>query len=224
MPRVRSPQRFDTILEAATAVFAECGYRLARIAEVARRAGVSPATVHLYAASKEALFDLVLRRALHDPGVNAEALPYRLAATAPVVERTWERLLATADFPILRGLAPSVPVGGADAELREVLREAYRWLRHHRHAILIIERCALDWPDLAALFETQFRRGFAQRLAAHLERRTAQGVLRPTADASTAAQVLVASISHFGLRAPSLTHAGAEGVVLDLLTAALRVT
>ena len=226
MARPRAPGRLNQILEAGTGVFIAKGYRLARIEDVAEKAGVAPATVHLYAATKEALFDLVMRRALHDPTVLDEPLPYRAPPSAEFVQRTWHRLLATANFPVLRRLTVAVPIEGAAAELRAVLREGYRWLQHHAQAIALIEQGASEWPELAALFALQFRRDFRQRLTTHIARRTAQGVLRPTADAAVAALVLVETVTSFALRRdkaldPLAVDARTEEVVLDMLTAAL---
>ena len=228
MARVRAPGRLNQILEASTDVFIAKGYRLARIADVAEKAGVAPATVHLYSATKEALFDLALRHALHDPTVADEPLPYRAPPSAQFVERIWLRLIGTADFPLLRALTVTVPDEGAEQELRGLLREGYRWMMRHHRALKLIERCAREWPELAALFHLQFRREFRQRLTAHLERRAAQGVLRATPDAAIAARLIVETISYFGMHRHSapdaqLDDARTEEVVLDMTTAALRL-
>ncbi|MBN2801074.1 MAG: TetR/AcrR family transcriptional regulator [Deltaproteobacteria bacterium] len=52
MASTRSNKR-DIILEAATRVFAEKGYRAARVSDVAREAGVADGTIYLYFKSKE---------------------------------------------------------------------------------------------------------------------------------------------------------------------------
>ena len=99
MARTRAPGRLSRIIAAATDVFIAGGYRLARIEDVARGAGVAPATVHLYARTKEALFDLVLRSALHDGSVLEEPLPYASPPQGELIERVWQRLNAAARFP-----------------------------------------------------------------------------------------------------------------------------
>lgn len=228
MPRARLPGRLSQILDAGALVFIAKGYRLARVEDIARKAGVAPATVHLYAATKEALFDLVMRCALHDPTVLEVALPYRAPPTTEFVERTWQRLLSTADFPVLRALGAAAPREGAEAELRSLVREGYRWLLRHHRAITLIERAAPEWPELAKLFSLQFRRDFLQRLTAHLERRAAQGLLRTTPDAAIAARVILETISYFGVHRHSahdgeLDDARTEEAVLDLIAAALRL-
>lgn len=227
MARSRAPGRLEEILDAAADVFIANGYRLARIDAIASQAGVAPATIHLYAATKAGLFDLAMRRALHDPSVHDEPLPYHAPSPRATVDRIWLRLLATAHFPVLRSIGPAVPHEGVDAELRSVIGEAYRWLREHRRALLLIERCAADWPELASLFETQFRREFLNRLTAFLERRARQGVLRTTPDAAIAARVMLEVITWSAVRRHEtsdhvLDESSAQHVILDLVSASLR--
>ena len=71
VPRTRSPQRIDDIVEAALQVFLVRGYQRTRMTDVAAEAEVSPGLLYTYAASKEALFHLVLQREL---GVDLAAV------------------------------------------------------------------------------------------------------------------------------------------------------
>ena len=63
MARSIPKDRFQDLLEAATAVFLEQGYRRTQMADVAARMGVAKGTLYLYVESKDALFDAVLRHA-----------------------------------------------------------------------------------------------------------------------------------------------------------------
>lgn len=55
MARPADPRRRETILRAATEVFTERGFSEARLADIARRAGVAAGTLYLYFDSKEAM-------------------------------------------------------------------------------------------------------------------------------------------------------------------------
>src|SRR5215211_1902980 len=55
------------ILDAALDVFAERGFAEARLADVAARAGVAKGTIYLYFASKEALFEALIRTGIAAP-------------------------------------------------------------------------------------------------------------------------------------------------------------
>jgi AcrR family transcriptional regulator len=59
--RRRKEARPAEILAAARAVFLENGFALAKVEEIARRAGVSKGTVYLYFPTKEALFEEMVR-------------------------------------------------------------------------------------------------------------------------------------------------------------------
>src|SRR5262245_60177315 len=76
MARSIPEDRFQSLLEAATAVFLEQGYRRTQIADVALRMGVAKGTIYTYVESKEALFDCALRHAdSPDPIQLPDALP-----------------------------------------------------------------------------------------------------------------------------------------------------
>lgn len=61
--RLTAEQRRETILTAATAVFAECGYQRAKASEIAARVGVSEPVVFQNFGSKAGLFAAVIERA-----------------------------------------------------------------------------------------------------------------------------------------------------------------
>jgi len=55
-------ERVNTILDAATAVFAEAGFAGARVDEIARRAGINKAMIYYHIGDKKALYTSVLHR------------------------------------------------------------------------------------------------------------------------------------------------------------------
>lgn len=55
MPRVKSPNKREIIIDAAEKVFASKGYHNARISDVAKEANVAEGTIYLYFESKEDL-------------------------------------------------------------------------------------------------------------------------------------------------------------------------
>jgi AcrR family transcriptional regulator len=226
MPRTRTPGLQRRLLDAAVEVFSRAGYRQGRIEDVARAARVSPATVHLYARTKEALFDLAVRHALLDATALTEPVPYAAPPASELIERLWQRLREVAHFPALEGAGADVPAMGAVAELEAIVREGYRWQLRHYRGVLLVERCAREWPELAALFYREFRRTVIARLTAHLDRRMAQGALRRVPDTGLAARVIVETIAWFAMhrhRAPDsvMDDAAAEAAVVDFVVNAL---
>lgn len=62
--RRRAEARPDEVLDAALELFIEKGYAATRVEDIARRAGLSKGAVYLYFASKEALLEGLVRRAI----------------------------------------------------------------------------------------------------------------------------------------------------------------
>ena len=87
MARTIPKDRFHDLLEAATAVFLEQGYRRTQMADVAARMGVAKGTLYLYVESKDALFDAVLR---HADSASPAELPSSLPVAAPPPDTTLE--------------------------------------------------------------------------------------------------------------------------------------
>src|SRR5213592_2988884 len=101
MPRTRPHNRLDTIVEAATELFIRNGFAATGMAEIALAARVGPGTLYLYAAGKDALFDLALRRALEDPTVWSLRLPHPMPLPGAVADAAWRCLQNAAHFPQL---------------------------------------------------------------------------------------------------------------------------
>jgi AcrR family transcriptional regulator len=93
------------ILEAALSVFAEKGYAAAKLAEIARRAGVSKAALYLYFETKEDLFRAVAR-SLAAP--NLTALADALEASQSPFAQLAPALLARAAGLLSDGRAISI--------------------------------------------------------------------------------------------------------------------
>ena len=73
--RLPAAERRETILRAASAVFAESGYRAAKVSEVAARVGVTEPVIFQNFGSKAALFAAVIERAAAEVRTALDALP-----------------------------------------------------------------------------------------------------------------------------------------------------
>jgi AcrR family transcriptional regulator len=73
--RLTAAQRRESILEAATEVFAEVGYRAGKVSDVAGRVGVTEPVIFQNFGSKAALFAAVLDRVASDLHAELHALP-----------------------------------------------------------------------------------------------------------------------------------------------------
>jgi AcrR family transcriptional regulator len=195
VPRKRPVHRLDNIADSATEVFINKGFTGAGIAEIALAARVGPGTIYLYAANKDALFDLAIRRALEDPTVWTMALPHPAPEPGAVADAVWRCLQNAAHFPQLWLAAESPRPGDIAREAGGIVAELYTWLHRYRRAIKLVERCAGDWPDVAQVFQRRFWRGGIRRVADYLSRRMDEGALPHRRDPLAAAHLLVQSLA-----------------------------
>jgi AcrR family transcriptional regulator len=195
MARSIPKDRFQDLLEAATAVFLEQGYRRTQMADVASRMGVAKGTLYLYVESKAALFDAVLRSAGGQlPELSELALPLPTPAPDSLLRQLREGLDREVAPPaLLRALARR-RVTDARAELESVVRELFANARRHRVVIKLIDRCGRDHPELAAVFYEKGRLAQLALIQRYLEARIRNGHFRAVPAADVAARFVLETI------------------------------
>ena len=155
----RKDARPAELLAAALDIFVERGYAATRLEDIARRAGVSKATLYLYYDSKEGLFKAVVRAGILPAIAHAEARVEDFpgdsgALLAAVVHGVWKEVVDT----LLSGLP------------KLILAEAG------------------NFPELARFYHDEVIQRALRLLSAILERGVARGEfrevdVRPTARA-----------------------------------------
>jgi AcrR family transcriptional regulator len=227
MPRIRPHDRIDKIADAATDTFIRKGYATARISQIAERAKVGPGTIYLYAAGKEALYDLAIRRAMEDPTVWTMVLPHPAPAPGAVADALWRCLQNAAHFPQLWLAAESPPPADVAAEVQGIVLELYRWLHRYRRAIELVERSQTDWPDVAQVFYRRFWRGGIHRVGDYLGRRRNEGVLPVPKESLAAGHLVVESLTWMAVHrewtpgGATITEKAAEETAVAMLVGAI---
>jgi AcrR family transcriptional regulator len=199
MVRTKSSARLERILDAAALTFLELGYRRTKLTTVARRAGVSSGSLYLYTRGKQALFELVLRRAFGETMPHAADLPFEGSAGNDLVSWLWLRFNQIAQFPLLTAAAAAPAPDAPGREMEAVLREIWAWQSRYWQALELVERCARDWPELAMLFYTQFRRGVFGVATTLIQRRMEEGAFRRYPDAATVVRVIAENVAFFAM-------------------------
>ena len=226
MVRTRAPGRSDAIAEAAIRLFMRRGYASTRVEMIAEEAGVAPGTLYLYAEGKDALFDLALHTAFLAPRQLPDAAPYRLESRSSIIESAWRLVQERARFPRLERAAALPPIADARQEFADVVTEFYDWLARYWRGIRIIEKCALEWPELSTFFYRELRRGGLDLLERYLAGRARENRLRAMPDDAIAARIVLETVSFFAMHrhtAPDsdrLDDAATRETVLAVLTAA----
>jgi AcrR family transcriptional regulator len=198
--RRRPPDRLAEIVGAALRVFAARGYRRTQMADVAREMGVAPGTLYNYVISKEALFYLVVDRAFVEaPAAEPLAVPIPTPASGAILERLRGRLRAEAALPRLAAaLGRRRPVE-ARVELEGIVRELYTLVERTREGIIVLERSAPEWPELARVFYVEMRRSLVGRLERYLTARIRQRRLRAVPSPVATARLLLENVATFAM-------------------------
>lgn len=193
MARSIPDSRLDDLVRAATDVFISHGYRRTQMADVAEAMGLAKGTLYLYVESKEALFDLVVRSADRDGPLE---LPPELPVPTPKPGATLEYVAkALAERQAFRALNQALArrrPGSVRAELESILRELYGTLARNRRGLKLIDRCAPDHPDLAALWFGRGREFLLALLAQYLRHR--KNHLRSFPDPAVAARIVLETL------------------------------
>ena len=148
----RKPDKRSLITEAAVEVFAEKGFRQARVSDIAKKAGVADGTIYLYFKNKEDLFAAIIQR---KKSLVFEKLREIVAADKPVAETLYEF-----------GVTFAVHILSDDA------------IRGQRIVIGVIERM----PELADSFFKFGPNTGPVLLANYLKRQVELGRLKPIDD------------------------------------------
>jgi AcrR family transcriptional regulator len=228
VPRAIPDSRFDELLEAATAVFLEQGYRRTQIADVAARMGLAKGSVYTYVESKEALFDCVLRHADRSGRVELpDELPVRTPPRGATLALLEKRLAEEGALPSLTAALARRRVANVRGELEAILGELYDGLARNRFAIRLVERCAPDYPELARIWYRAGREGLLSRLEHYLADRAGRGRLRRFESGAVAARIVLETLVFWAVHrhrdpAPqAVDEAAAKRTALAFLTSAL---
>lgn len=196
MRRSQPGERLSQLLDAATAVFMRLGYRRAQISDIAKEMGVSPGTIYLYVESKEALFALVLQRALGED-VLPTGLPVPSPSPGALLEHVRRKCFHTGQLLALAQALAREPPADTRAEFETIVRDLYAWINQRWQALQLLARSAVDWPELAEVYYHQERRRLIQLLTNYLDRRIEQKRLRPIPDTGTAARLILETTAWF---------------------------
>jgi len=228
VPRTIPHDRFGDLLDAATAVFIAQGYRRTQIADVAARLGLAKGSIYTYVDSKEALFEAALRHADRPrPIPLPEKLPVSASDPQAILRMIEKRVSEEATLPKLTDALARKRVVDIAAELESVLGEVFDLLLRHRTVIKLIDRCALDRPQLADLWYRAGRVGAMSRIAEYLADRTRRGRVRRFPDDAIATRLVLETLvfwavhRHWDPSPQPMRDEDARETVLAFLVAAL---
>jgi AcrR family transcriptional regulator len=187
--------RFQDLVEAATRMFITQGYRRTQMADVAEALGVAKGTLYLCVESKEALFDVALRYAdVPRPIVAPAALPIPAPGRGRTLRYVQERLASDPASSTLRDALGRSRVGAGVEELVKIVRELHQAMARNRTGIKLVDRCAVEYPELAKVWFGQGRGALLAQLTTYLEGGIRLRRFRAVPDPAVAARLVMETL------------------------------
>lgn len=222
----RPKARLDDIVASATRIFNEKGYRRTLITDVASDLGIAPGTIYTYVESKDALFHLVVERA---SGVTTTpaSLPIPSPDPAETLKHSVEAFSRTSKLTELRAALKREKADDIAEELGSIVRELYESIAKSRLLIGLVERSAVDVPELRTSYYVKGRRAFLKKIESYVVSRIEIGQLRPVPDTAATTRFIVEAISWFANHrhgdqdSTNITEESAEQVCVDMIVHAL---
>lgn len=228
MPRKIPAARLDQLVDCATRVFIEQGYRRTQMADVADALGVAKGTLYLYVESKEALFDLVVRQAdAPRPLPVPPKLPFPTPKRGTTLKYVQQRLEQNQTLPVLAAALERRKATDPAAEIVSIVGELYDVLYRNRRAIKLIDRAAVDRPDLARLWFEGARGGAMDAFVQYLEPRVQAGQMRGFGDLAVTARLVIETVTfwavhrHWDPHPQAVDDAVARDIVLQFIVDAI---
>ena len=228
MARQIPEDRLPQLLDAATRVFVEQGYRRTQMADVAAAMGVAKGTLYLYVESKEALFDLVCRYADQPPQSASEvAFPVRSPKAGATLRYVRDELQRHHGVPALTAALARKRTADVAGEVAAIVGELYDQLAANRRRIKLIDTSARDYPELAKLWFEGARGGLLELFAGYLKARIARGLVAPVPDVDATARLVLETTvfwavhRHFESRPLQIAEDVARATVVQFVVRAL---
>jgi AcrR family transcriptional regulator len=192
--------RWLQLVEAATQVFLSKGYKRTQMADITDAMGLSAGAIYRYVESKEALFELVVRAGA-GMQVDASKLSPPLATPRPGATPAFlrETLKREGRIASLRSALARLKVEDVAGEFESIVRELYAKTVQFRVGIKLLDRSALDWPELAALWSGNWRAGLVNQLSRYFDLRISQRLLSAVPDTKAWGRYVIETVAFFAL-------------------------
>jgi AcrR family transcriptional regulator len=203
VPRATPNDRIPKLLEAAAAAFVAHGFQRTQMDDIAERLAVSKGTIYRAVESKESLFAAVIvwgddPESASSAGVNAVG---DLAAVA--TEVTTELVSAVASLELTTIVATRRRVRSAPAfgdEVERITVGLHRLMRSRRTAVMVLDRCAGEIPELAAVWFGDGRYALVDLWAEYLELRS--NLVTSRVDRAVLARTIVEIVATWAVKMP----------------------
>jgi AcrR family transcriptional regulator len=204
MPRVTPPDRLAKLLDAAAAAFVEHGFHRTQMDDVAERLGVSKGTIYRTVDSKDALFAAAIAWADTPDDATATAIrgSFDLGALASSITNELTAAIAALELTTIVAERRRLRAGGRVAadEVERVAAGLHRVMHARRTAIMVLDRCAGEIPELGDVWFGEGRYALVDLWSDYLELRGAAIVI--DVDRAILARTIVEIITTWAVKMP----------------------
>jgi AcrR family transcriptional regulator len=201
-PKINISAKRAALIDAATRVFLEKGYKLSQMGDVAAEMGVSSGSLYNYVSSKDQLFGWVLGNAFEleiedEAGLGALEIVDLLKVQFD--QANWTPVL---DVALLQTV-----IDDFDTELTGVIGEYYDFLIRFRVGIQVIEKSVHNFPELSRRYFDDMRLAMILKLQTYLANRKELGLLPDVGDIAIATRSVVELLAFWTLhQAQDISH------------------
>jgi len=186
--------RLRQIADGAVTVLSKQGYRLTQMADVARECGLSAGALYGYVEGKEALLHLALAHAF-GMALDEATLPYGIASPEETLHLLKREIKRGAVWPVLSKKTRDGQVRLKPDDLSLVAGELFDVMHARRRSVWLLDRCAADIPEIAALYVKQVKARYLHDLGTFIAAGQTQGVFHRDVHPEVAARALLEMIA-----------------------------
>ncbi len=155
MPRTTPSDRLPKLLDAAAGAFVEHGFQRTQMDDIAERLGVSKGTIYRAVDSKETLFAAVISWSdtPDDLPVDGLSPANGIAAVATAIATELAEAVAGLELTtIVADRKRLRAASGIGDEIERITTGLHQVMRSRRTAIMVLDRCACEIPELSAVW------------------------------------------------------------------------
>lgn len=146
-----SPERIRTLLQAATTVFRQKGFRRTQMSDIAVEMKCSTGTLYNYVDSKEALFEHAVVAGFNQSVPDCEVLPLALPkpGARQVITQRAREIAEGSGLDLTNQL---VEAGSLAEEVTLIISDFFLFFCDYYPVLEMIESSQLDYPDVATAY------------------------------------------------------------------------
>lgn len=203
MPRATPSDRLVKLLDAAAAAFVEHGFQRTQMDDIAERLGVSKGTIYRAVDSKDTLFAAVIAWGDSPDNLPQDGLSPSNGVTSIAADVAAELAEAVAGLELATIVANRTrrrTAAGLGDEVERITTGLHQMMRSRRTAIMVLDRCACEIPELAAVWFGDGRYGLVDLWHDYLTLRSTH--LTIDVDRAVLARTIVELVTTWAVKMP----------------------